>query len=66
MNKKIIGKSVECPKCGNAFRLNQAVTCQCAQCGARWIPRKADPVQCPRCKRVDWRPEPKGGDHADA
>lgn len=46
---------IECPKCGNRFDLNGHRTVQCVQCGAKWIPRKADPVQCPRCKRVDWK-----------
>lgn len=35
----------------------------CEKCGASWEPRKKDgglPVQCPRCKRVDWQ-EPKNG-----
>lgn len=28
----------------------------CLRCGGSWRPRKvgSDPVQCPRCKRVDW------------
>jgi predicted Zn-ribbon and HTH transcriptional regulator len=28
----------------------------CNQCGSDWEPRKSfgEPVQCPRCKRVDW------------
>lgn len=28
----------------------------CRHCGAEWKQRKvgSDPVQCPRCKRVDW------------
>ncbi len=32
----------------------------CNRCGAEWVPRKVDgkPVQCPRCKRVDWQ-EPR-------
>lgn len=29
-------------------------TCTCLRCGATWTPRKPNPVQCPRCKRVDW------------
>ena len=28
--------------------------CTCLRCGATWTPRKPNPVQCPRCKRVDW------------
>ena len=27
----------------------------CNQCGQSWESRKANPVQCPRCKRVDWK-----------
>lgn len=29
----------------------------CHKCGADWLPRKEGelPVQCPRCKRVDWQ-----------
>lgn len=30
----------------------------CNQCGADWEARVESPVQCPRCKRVDWA-EPK-------
>jgi len=31
--------------------------CVCEKCKAVWESRKVDglPVQCPRCKRVDWR-----------
>ncbi len=28
--------------------------CTCLRCGATWTPRTEKPVQCPRCKRVDW------------
>lgn len=30
--------------------------CKCKRCGAEWTPRLVGrkPVQCPRCKRVDW------------
>ena len=28
---------------------------KCKQCGAEWTPRVENPVQCPRCKRVDWK-----------
>lgn len=28
---------------------------KCQQCGNSWIPRVKNPVQCPRCKRVDWK-----------
>ena len=37
--------------------------CHCNQCGSDWEPNArsgGNPVQCPRCKRVDWR-EPKKG-----
>lgn len=30
------------------------IECTCLRCGATWTPRKSNPVQCPRCKRVDW------------
>ena len=30
----------------------------CNQCGEDWKSKVAKPVQCPRCKRVDWA-EPK-------
>ena len=30
------------------------VECTCQRCGATWTPRKPNPIQCPRCKRVDW------------
>lgn len=34
----------------------------CNLCGASWNPRTSSPVQCPRCKRVDWaKPKPKRG-----
>lgn len=26
----------------------------CLRCGAYWIPRKPNPVQCPRCKSTLW------------
>ena len=32
----------------------------CNQCGSDWESRVVDPVQCPRCKRVDWREDKKG------
>lgn len=31
-----------------------AEPCTCLRCGATWTPRTKKPVQCPRCKRVDW------------
>jgi DNA-directed RNA polymerase subunit RPC12/RpoP len=35
---------------------------KCYRCGAEWTPRKENPVQCPRCKRVDYgKKEVKGG-----
>ncbi len=37
--------------------------CHCNQCGSDWEPNArsgGNPVQCPRCKRVDWR-EPRKG-----
>jgi len=46
---------IKCPKCGHKFIVEPPITRHCARCGAFWVPRKADPVQCPRCKRVDWR-----------
>jgi rubrerythrin len=30
------------------------IKCTCQRCGAVWAPRKENPIQCPRCKRVDW------------
>lgn len=39
----------------------------CNQCEAEWEPRLKDgklPVQCPRCKRVDWNQPPKKGQEA--
>lgn len=27
----------------------------CRHCNKSWIPRSTNPVQCPRCKRVDWK-----------
>lgn len=29
-------------------------TTKCLRCGKEWISRVENPVQCPRCKRVDW------------
>lgn len=31
--------------------------CTCLRCGAAWTPRADNPIQCPRCKRVDWAME---------
>jgi hypothetical protein len=28
--------------------------CHCSRCGSSWRARVEAPVQCPRCKRVDW------------
>ncbi len=28
---------------------------KCKLCGKEWMPRVEDPVQCPRCKREDWK-----------
>jgi len=36
------------------------MTRQCRKCGATWEPRVVDPVQCPRCKRCDWKAPKKG------
>jgi len=27
---------------------------KCLRCGAGWKSKVENPVQCPRCKRVDW------------
>lgn len=27
---------------------------RCRRCAYAWVPRKADPTMCPRCKRPDW------------
>lgn len=32
----------------------------CNQCGSAWKSRIKSPVQCPRCKRYDWRQPKKG------
>ena len=26
----------------------------CKRCGATWVPRKEEPIQCPRCKSLAW------------
>ncbi len=35
----------------------------CKLCKHKWISRKKNPVQCPRCKRYDWeeKESKKGG-----
>ncbi|MFA5379972.1 MAG: hypothetical protein WC455_29700 [Dehalococcoidia bacterium] len=35
--------------------------CTCRRCGATWTPRVDKPIQCPRCKRVDWDKTRKEG-----
>lgn len=37
------------------FRKRKFPPVKCKQCGAGWTPRRKNPVQCPRCKRVDWK-----------
>jgi len=27
---------------------------KCNKCGYKWIPRVKYPIECPRCKRLDW------------
>lgn len=27
---------------------------KCLRCGAVWLPRAKDPVECPRCKSTFW------------
>ena len=39
-------------------------TNKCRFCGKEWIPRVSDPVQCPRCKREDWK-EIKGKEEVE-
>ena len=29
--------------------------CLCERCGYDWNSHKAEPKQCPRCKRYDWQ-----------
>ena len=28
---------------------------KCRLCKKEWMPRVEDPVECPRCKRHDWK-----------
>lgn len=38
----------------------------CNQCEKPWEARKPDPVECPRCKRVDWNsPNKKANRHGN-
>ncbi len=39
-----------CPQCGSLVSFEH----HCEQCDHRWVPRKSDVVECPRCKRRDW------------
>jgi len=32
-------------------------TKKCAKCGYEWEARKANPKECPQCKRRDWEGE---------
>lgn len=32
--------------------MKKLLTCQ--QCKAEWVPRKKQPIQCPRCKSLRW------------
>ena len=38
-------------------------TLTCQRCGYRWLPRKLDVRQCPRCRSVRWD-EPRGEEKA--
>ena len=38
----------------------QVVLHRCRKCKAEWRSRKPHPVQCPRCKRVDWNSPSNG------
>jgi hypothetical protein len=29
--------------------------CKCVNCGKSWISRVPNPLQCPRCKSIDWK-----------
>lgn len=33
--------------------------CKCLKCGAEWIKRIDNPIQCPRCKSMLWNKEKK-------
>jgi len=37
---------------------------ECLRCGYSWIPRTAEPRQCPGCKSVRWD-TPRGQSHTD-
>lgn len=28
--------------------------CECLKCGHEWLPRKKNPLMCPRCKNYYW------------
>lgn len=36
---------------------HEAGECRCLRCGARWKARVINPVQCPRCKSLNWNRE---------
>lgn len=33
--------------------------CECKFCGKEWVSRVDEPMQCPRCKRYNWKKEIK-------
>jgi hypothetical protein len=47
---------------------NNKFMLDCLRCGAEWESRKKSglPVQCPRCKRVDWNRDGQNGTHAES